>query len=29
MAHETIDTDGRGLDDIVAEIAQRWRNGAF
>jgi shikimate kinase len=25
MAHEVIDTDGRGLDDIAAEIARRWR----
>jgi shikimate kinase len=24
MAHETIDTDGRNLDDIAAEIARRW-----
>jgi len=25
MAHEIIDTDGRSLDDIAADIAQRWR----
>ena len=24
MAHQVIDTDGRGLDDITAEIARRW-----
>jgi shikimate kinase len=26
MAHEVIDTDGRSLDDIASEIAQRWRS---
>lgn len=28
MAHDVIDTDGRTLDDIAAEIARRWRNGS-
>ena len=27
VAHEAIDTDGRSVADITAEIAQRWRNG--
>jgi len=29
MAHETIETDGRSLDDIAAEVAQRWRRSTL
>jgi shikimate kinase len=25
MAHETVDTDGKNLDDLAAWIAERWR----
>ena len=28
MAHAVIDTDGRSVADIAAEIAQRWRSGS-
>jgi shikimate kinase len=27
MAHEVVETDGRSVADIAAEIAQRWRSG--
>jgi shikimate kinase len=27
MAHEVIETDGRNVADIAAEIARRWRSG--
>ena len=27
VAHEVIETDGRSLDEISAEIARRWRSG--
>ena len=27
VAHEVIETDGRSLDDITAEIARRWHSG--
>jgi shikimate kinase len=28
IAHEVIDTDGRSLADIAAEIERRWRSGS-